>query len=673
MPAINPQDLNNAKLDVDHMAALATSSALTAVDRFGQTKKTWTGIEADLGAAAAITETGQNRAAAQTAQAGAASERVGAQAERAGAEAARDAALIQAGVYETEAAGRAAVADGQAFKVQGSGDIAAFEYRRVSSSVSTLIVSYPAAGAVLPLRESSNLFNPATALDGVVVGSLGNTTANADFFTSDYIPVEELTQYTFSPAAVVKPFAFYGESKNYLSPFASHATSFTTPANARFVRVSARKSEWLPERYMVVKGASLPSTYQIYLGLGAVRRGERNVSGGYAGLSSTGKIPLSAIPFADSQNLFDLSTITADTYINASGVPTAAADFYTSAKVPVTPFTTYSFSTTGVGKYASFYDAAGVFIAGALRVGIATSPAGAAFMTVSPRYSETPPGTFMLVEGSTLPSVYQPYAGVSIERQIHKNRPGGYAGLDSAGRILLSALPSSAASPLAGKLIAGLGDSITYGFIPRNAPGYPGQLQSYLPLLAARMGASVSNHGISGSTLAPNSSGADSPMCRRFAAMPDSADLVIVMGGTNDVRKGVPLGTFGDTTDATFFGGLYVLCSGLLQKYRYGQGLTVGKAKKIMFMTALRLDITPNALLPSYNAATKQVCQHFGIPVFDAFNLSGLTPDLFRTLQGTEAGYTALYNPYVPDGTHPNQEGNEIFVDAVEGFVRALY
>ena len=36
-------------------------------------------------------------------------------------EAARDAALIQSGVYTTEAAGRAAVADGQAFKVQGSG------------------------------------------------------------------------------------------------------------------------------------------------------------------------------------------------------------------------------------------------------------------------------------------------------------------------------------------------------------------------------------------------------------------------------------------------------------------------------------------------------------------------------------------------------------------------
>ena len=62
--------------------------------------------------------------------------------------AARDAALIQAGVYTTEAAGRAAVADGVAFKVQGSGSVAAYEYRRTNSSTSVLIATYPAASVV---------------------------------------------------------------------------------------------------------------------------------------------------------------------------------------------------------------------------------------------------------------------------------------------------------------------------------------------------------------------------------------------------------------------------------------------------------------------------------------------------------------------------------------------
>ncbi|MCE6992109.1 hypothetical protein [Dyadobacter sp. CY323] len=71
------------------------------------------------------------------------------------AEAARDAALIQPGLYATEALGRAAVADGQPFKVQGAGDMAAFEYRRISSSVSTLITTYPSSSAVDNLTQVS--------------------------------------------------------------------------------------------------------------------------------------------------------------------------------------------------------------------------------------------------------------------------------------------------------------------------------------------------------------------------------------------------------------------------------------------------------------------------------------------------------------------------------------
>lgn len=63
------------------------------------------------------------------------------------AEAAKDAALIQAGVYVDEPTGRAAVADGQAFKVQGSGDVAAYEYRRIDSSTSTLLAIYPSIAA----------------------------------------------------------------------------------------------------------------------------------------------------------------------------------------------------------------------------------------------------------------------------------------------------------------------------------------------------------------------------------------------------------------------------------------------------------------------------------------------------------------------------------------------
>ncbi|CAN7267932.1 hypothetical protein [Caballeronia sp. LjRoot31] len=72
------------------------------------------------------------------------------------AQLARDAALIQSGVYVSEPIGRAAVADGQAFKVQGDGTtVAAYEYRRVNAATpSTLIASYPAAQAVATLQSA---------------------------------------------------------------------------------------------------------------------------------------------------------------------------------------------------------------------------------------------------------------------------------------------------------------------------------------------------------------------------------------------------------------------------------------------------------------------------------------------------------------------------------------
>jgi hypothetical protein len=43
MPAITINDLNNGKLDVDHIAAIATSTGLSAVDRLGNAKDTITG------------------------------------------------------------------------------------------------------------------------------------------------------------------------------------------------------------------------------------------------------------------------------------------------------------------------------------------------------------------------------------------------------------------------------------------------------------------------------------------------------------------------------------------------------------------------------------------------------------------------------------------------------
>ncbi len=69
-------------------------------------------------------------------------------ADAARAEAARDSTLVDSTLYQDEATGRASVADGETFQVQGAGDIAAYAYRRVSAASSTLIATYPSEAAV---------------------------------------------------------------------------------------------------------------------------------------------------------------------------------------------------------------------------------------------------------------------------------------------------------------------------------------------------------------------------------------------------------------------------------------------------------------------------------------------------------------------------------------------
>ena len=139
MTQITAADLDNAKSDVDTIANIANSTSTSVTDRLGNTRRTLYSLANEFPNAS-------DKAAAAAASAVSASNYALA------AEAARDAALIQAGVYTTEALGRAAVADGQAFKVQGSAEVAAYEYRRTNSTTSVLIATYPSTSGVFMFR-----------------------------------------------------------------------------------------------------------------------------------------------------------------------------------------------------------------------------------------------------------------------------------------------------------------------------------------------------------------------------------------------------------------------------------------------------------------------------------------------------------------------------------------
>ena len=219
-----------------------------------------------------------------------------------------------------------------------------------------------------------------------------------------------------------------------------------------------------------------------------------------------------------------------------------------------------------------------------------------------------------------------------------------------------------------------LGDSITYGFIPRNYPGHPGQLESYAALTAKMLDMEFENHGISDSTIANLPE--NTPMCIRYAQMADDADIVTVTGGTNDVRLGVPLGNMEDRCNTTFYGALHILLDGLRKKY--------GQKAKIILLTPIKLLDASKSHLPNTDEnnaqalykwdewieAMKEVAAFHSIPVLDMHNLSGITPHLNRTIKGTHTEYSGYYNPFISDGTHPTQEGAQMMADLLAEFIK---
>ena len=247
-----------------------------------------------------------------------------------------------------------------------------------------------------------------------------------------------------------------------------------------------------------------------------------------------------------------------------------------------------------------------------------------------------------------------------------------------------------AASQYKGLTMLSIGDSITWGYCPRNYSGHTtgSQLNSFTKLAAERLGMTYVDLGVSSSYVTNN--GTD-PMCLRvddITRMPVSADVITFMGGTNDVRNPntVPLGTMADRGTDTFYGALHTIMQKLYTKYIGDKPVADGKKVKIVICTPIKLldaskssqtnTIANNAGVlydwRGFIAAIKEVAAFYSLPVCDLHNLSGINPHLDRTVQGTATGYTGKYNPYITDGTHPTQEGHEMMANLLVGFLKGL-
>ena len=215
-----------------------------------------------------------------------------------------------------------------------------------------------------------------------------------------------------------------------------------------------------------------------------------------------------------------------------------------------------------------------------------------------------------------------------------------------------------------------LGDSITEG------AGVVDQKNRYDYRLMEMCGLSaINSYGISGSRLAHQIHPSETPrydlcFCGRAYDMDTSADMVVVFGGVNDYIHGdAPFGEVGDTTPATYCGGVYFLMNYLRNTY---------PGKPIVFMTParcfLRKEVDDRIVstharkrpgigkpLRDYVDVILETAKQFEIPAMDLYNDLGLDPH-----------DPEIFDTYTMDGLHFNDAGHAVIAQKLKDFIEAI-
>ena len=211
---------------------------------------------------------------------------------------------------------------------------------------------------------------------------------------------------------------------------------------------------------------------------------------------------------------------------------------------------------------------------------------------------------------------------------------------------------------LKGTKINFLGDSITEG------AGTSSHDKMFTMLIEREYGAICQNYGIGGTRIArqktPTEEKWDRDFISRVPEMDNDADIVVVFGGTNDFGHGdAPLGTMDDRTPYTFYGALHCLYTALTEKYpdviltplhRLNEDSPKGDNKP-----------APVGTLKEYVNIIREVAEYYSLPVLDLFKESGLQPKI-----------PVIQQKYVPDGLHPNDDGNAILAHKIARFLETL-
>lgn len=236
---------------------------------------------------------------------------------------------------------------------------------------------------------SLNLFDPATVSAGTIISlTTGATSANAAYFTSDWIPVASSTKYAAASGAISTKYVQYDANKVFISeyvPTTSSAVGGATASNAAFMRLydinsklntaSLNKSNYSPAFQAFSKLRFVDANNAINLNV----KPEQT----------------SFVKFKPSMNLVNPTKVKAAA-LNTNGSEAASAVSSTTDFIAVKPNTLYS-----QPNYAIFaeYDAnKDLIIANAIAPTVTTSATTAFIRTVFTNTALSA-GTAIVVEG----------------------------------------------------------------------------------------------------------------------------------------------------------------------------------------------------------------------------------------------------------------------------------
>lgn len=484
-----------------------------------------------------------------------------------------------------------------------------------------------------------NLIDENTLIYGYAVKhSNGEIEEREDYKVSDFIPIHEGLNYYFSDNNHI---AFYDKNMNFVEGVigGKWEPPYKIPygKNICYMRTNFE----INEKSYIYEDENI----DIYYPYGDYELEINDES--LLNLITQIKKPVETIDcFKSIVNLFDSNKV---------GEVDTAIDFRTGAIIQYEGYTTSDFMPVKGGKpysctrqyHIAFYDMNKEFVEGHRGTewenGI-IAPLNARYIRVTIKSTDK---NIMFVEGESLPNNYYPY-GTHLEFK------------DDNTKQMFRDMLGFNDSKLKGIKWNVLGDSITSTNYSR---------PNWWEIIQSKYGVVINNYAKSGTTLAHDETKHASKgecMCERYVNMSDDADLITIMGSTNDTA--VPLGEWNSTDISTFYGALNVLITGLMEKY---PNKTIAFFTPIQTATCYKSNV-PNAsveldkktssstLSVQLRAeAIKRKCKQYGLPCLDLFNssgINGLKLNLYRD----------------GDRLHPSEEGNAKMSVIIENFILSL-